>query len=235
MLKFPNEYQKNCPFVIFSPKVYSFPFGDGSKTKPTNTDSYPGIEQISLYLPGTYKENAQATWGSQNILGGMGEGVVQNVGNEVMNSMAQAFGKKITSTIAATNGYTSLPMDLLVYEGPVPISISFSFNFIPTSLEENQEIYKIIRTFKTANAPTLGKDTANSMILKYPPIWDIDFKQVKGMGFNLSNAYSFMALESVDVSYAGDTNMFIYNDTDNEYPVQTNLSLTFKSIKKFQV
>lgn len=224
-MQYPLLYNKGCPMVNFKPYGYEFPYGNQKDGKVKRKGAPSGIEQVTLYLPGSFKETAGADWAPQNIIGGTGTGIADNIANEAANAAKTAFGTKVASTVSAEKGFIAMPMDLLVYGGPNPVDLSFSFQMIAISKNENLSIDKIVRNFKKANAPKLGVG-----LLTYPAIWDIDFVGVDSLGYGDSKGYSWMALSSINVSYSGETNMQVYGD---KLATQVNLDLSFKRIKKF--
>lgn len=230
-LRYPLEFQANCPWVHFTPKKYEFPYGD-QKSSEVKTIPYNNgvIRDTTLYLPGSFKETSVSTWGLQNVIGGPETGVAA-VGAELMRQAKESVGAKIASSISASTGNIAMPMDLLVYEGPQPIKLNFSFTMIAVSSIENQTIQQIVQNFKKAGNPSKKGTTGALNTLIYPPIWDIDFQDVEGMGYGDTGAYKWMALESATVGYSGESNMHVYAD---KMPAQVTLDLTFQSVKKFQ-
>ncbi|NCP97764.1 hypothetical protein GW796_05925 [archaeon] len=232
-LRFPEEYNANCPWVLFTPKKYKFPYGDKKDAKVELEPQYPGIESVALYLPGSFKEASTSSWGLQNILGGPAEDLKNAAANELINTLKTNFGAKITATASAYNGSVAMPMDLLIYEGPNPIELNFSFSMVPISQRENEIVQGIVQNFKKANNPSKSASTSGKTnTLIYPPVWDINFQDVVGLGYGETGKYTWMALKNLNISYSGESNMHIY--TIDKRPTQVTLDLSFQSIKKFQ-
>lgn len=225
-MQYPLIYSKGCPLVYFTPKKYKFPLGNSEKSKVETIPGYEGVEGVALYIPGSFKESSGSSWEMQNIIGGPAEGLSSGAANELATLAKTAMGSKISSTASAYTGSIAMPLDLLVYGGPNPIDLTFSFKMIAISSAENIAIDKIVRNFKKASSP---KQITAGM-LTYPPIWDIDFSGAKSLGYGDKSGYSWMALTGCNVSYSGESNIQVYAD---ELATEVNLDLTFKCVKKF--
>jgi hypothetical protein len=230
MAKFPLVYDSNCPIVLFTPFEYKFPYASAKDAPLELTKGHPDFpESVSLYLPGGFQEAAGSTWDFQDVIGGDQSGFASSLGAEMAAGLKTFAGGKITSSISAKVGQILAPMDVLVYAGPSPIELNFSFQMMPITSSESNEVTKISRMFKKVHAPRRnGKD---ALTLLYPPIFTVTFANVSGMGYGETQSYTWMACTKSDVSYTGDTNMHVYNS--DKRPIQTNLNLSFKCVKKF--
>ena len=102
-------------------------------------------------------------------------------------------------------------------------------NMIPFDEEEGNNIVAICRNFKKAILPKLNLSDSIAR-LHFPPIWDISFQGISGMGVETPSLYQQMALINVGVDYgSGATSVLTFHDGN---PVQVKLSLTFQSIRK---
>lgn len=220
--------------VCFTPFKYRFPFAneltaDVTKTSVTD-DADINVSRCTLYLPGGFTESAGSSWEYQPIIGGAADNALGKGMTAAYAAVGGEGAAKITNTGAAYFGQIAAPMDLLIFNGPNPVEISFQFQFLPISKNENLEIAAIVKNFKNALQPGSPKSFAGVPVLRYPPIWDLTFEGISGIGYGTSDFYSWMALTKADVTYSGDTGIHVYQD---KLPIQTNLNLSFKCVKKF--
>lgn len=131
--------------------------------------------------------------------GGIGKGIAMAIG--------ATFNKNVTTeyTSGSTRGF------------------SFSYELIPSTPDEGQDIHNMIVAFREAIYPAPAN--AGSVLL-YPPKWEIKFKEgVSGSAGRLTSfpALAECYLESFSTTYNGNNSFH----TDGR-PVKTDIQLSFK-------
>lgn len=226
-MRFPSHFTKGMPWVNFVPYEYKMP-AVTSQPAPVTKSGAPGISEVALFLPGDFNERIQADWSEQEVIGGASEGL-DMAQTEAINAFAKAAGSKVSATVAAATGAVSYPTDILIFNHVAPVQLNFNFNMIPFDKEEGNNIVAICRNFKKAILPKLNLNDSIAR-LHFPPIWDISFQGIAGMGVETPSIYQQMALINVGVDYgSGATSVLTFHDGN---PVQVKLSLTFQSIRK---
>lgn len=233
-LRFPQKFEKGLPIATFYPFTYLYPKGD-SLTAKSEKKVAPGVETVSLYVPGDYSESMASKWGYQELLGGASSSALEGMWQETANAAKQLAGAKIASKSIAQSGNITMPMDMNIYQGPEPLSVNFKFDMVPVNKAEGDTVVSIIQNFKKSTFPlsSTGQESedATSIILDYPPVWDIEFNGVKGIMLGDKPAYYDMALTKVDVSFnSGTSNLSVFYDGN---PTQVTLNLSFQAIRKY--
>lgn len=238
-LRYPEKYNKDMPYVIFSSYNYQAPgveelFQGADKSKKV----YNNIPDIALYMPGDFSESINASWGLEPIYQGVGgDWAATAISNATNIFKGTLEGNKIISSAAAGAGNAPLPSDMLIFQSVDPMTINLNFKLVPYDQQEGNAIVKIANTFKKNIMPSLSNNGATKgLLLKFPPLWDITFVDINGVGISSesgrenSNGYEFMALVGCNISYVSEQeSAAVYHDKN---PVQINMSLTFQHIKK---
>lgn len=225
-MRFPLEYDKNMPWVTFSPWKYQMPT---ITTKPERLEKNKDGSSVTLFVPGDFDEQIQATWSLQDVIGGTGSGFMGMAQNELETFAAAQAGPRITASFQAGTSSVGYPTDILIFEAVQPIQLNFKFNMIPINKTEAEGIAKICTYFKQKSLPVIDPNLGTGR-LRFPSVWDINFMQVAGLGLENVNKYIDMALVSVRVSFpSGGTSLLTYRDN---HSVQTELSLSFQSTRK---
>lgn len=228
-LRFPMKYDNKMPIVQFRSFKYKMP---AINLKPESLNRVSTGNNVSLYLPGNYAEHISATWSPQDVIGGATSGLMAGAETEAYTFLKQAAGQKVGATIEGGTGTVSYPTDILIFDSVTPISLSFNFNMVPINSGEAEEIIKICTLFKQKILPFAPKENTVGR-LDFPDTWDISFHQVNGLGLEEVGKYTEMALMAVNVSFpSGGTSVLTFRD---ENPVQTQLDLTFQSIRKHRM
>lgn len=119
-------------------------------------------------------------------------------------------------------GIIANPNTNTTFSGSGVRSFSFNYKFIPESEAESATVKKIIRRFKGLSYAALSSDDKEnpaSLLLTYPPIWEIKFLTLEG-GRYVEN--SFMPklfkcyLTAVETNYNPSTNVFFRDGAPNE-------------------
>jgi hypothetical protein len=230
--RYPTKYDKNIPSVLFQSYNYTTPSSKESFNGTAKAEKKPNsIPDISLYMPGDFSENINATWGLESIYQGTNSWGAALVSN-ITERFSGADGGKIINSAKAVGGVAPLPTDILIFQNVDPMSVTFNFKLVPYDQDEGNTIVKIAKTFKKNIMPSLiNDDNSTGILLKFPPLWDIKFIGINGIGIsNDIEGYEFMALTNCSVSYTSEQeSAAIYHDKN---PVQINLSLSFQHIKK---
>lgn len=222
--------------------VQSEPSTLGTRRAPTKRLA----GSIQLYMPNqlsvghtaTYQEEeiGAAITGAQNIGNKLATGnwslwgAVKSVGRGIANATTSAVsslpgqtGARAAADIARgqiTNNRTEMK-----FEGIDRRSFSFSFKMTPKSKQESENIKNIVNLFRFHAMPEfLGGRGSRTMIA--PSTFDIKYMH-KGGEHTFMNKISTCLLESVTVNYGGDRTQFF----DNNAPVVTEISLTFKELE----
>lgn len=107
------------------------------------------------------------------------------------------------------------------YTGTEPRSFSFSYNFVPNSSDEAEQLVEIIRLLKKYSSPT---ETA-SLLLTAPHFFSVTFGNQKLQG--LTNIRPCV-LSSIEVNYSGSGYL---ETTMDGMPKNIIMSLTFNEIR----
>jgi hypothetical protein len=132
---------------------------------------------------------------------------MSGIGKGIAMAIGATFNKNVTTeyTSGSTRGF------------------SFSYELIPSTPNEGQDIHNMIVAFREAIYPS----TANfGSVLLYPPKWKIEFKEeASGTGARLTSfpALAECYLESFTTTYNGNNSFH----TDGR-PVKTDIQLSFK-------
>lgn len=228
-MRFPSEYNKNMPWVTFSPWKYQMP---RITVKPERLEKNRDGAGVTLFVPGDFDEQIQATWSLQDVIGGTASGFLGMAQTELQEFAATQAGPKITATAQAGTSSVGYPTDILIFETVQPIQLNFKFNMIPISSAEAESIAAICTYFKQKALPVVDPSLGTGR-LRFPSVWDIKFSEVNGLGLEDKNIYIDMALTSVRVSFpSGGTSLLTFKD---KYSVQTELSLSFQSTRKHRM
>lgn len=134
-----------------------------------------------------------------------------------------ALGVSGNALTSISMGKTFNPNTELFYDGPALRSFNLSFNFVPKSIEEAQEVTRIIRMFKDYSAPD---DTQNGMY-GVPDVWQVRYYS-KGRQ-DVLNRFKPAALSSVVVQANPGQNL--HATFDDGYPLETSLGLAFREVE----
>jgi len=125
--------------------------------------------------------------------------------------------------MALAQGQVYNPNVELLYQMPGMRSFNFSFNFVPKSAAEAQEVNRIILNFKRWSAP---RDLENGMF-EVPHVWQIRYMSGGQPNSNM-NKFKKAACVGVTVQANPQTSMHVAHE--DGMPVETLMSLNFKEV-----
>lgn len=227
MLIFPPSITKddaNRPVIIFRNTV--------STAKTDEHIVFPIPQSLQFGDSASYNNTELGFSGSMIVSGGRSQTVndaFMNVVNQAqsvvpkdMRSLAGLLGAKFTSgttnaAIGVATGTTLNKNIVTEFSGVGTRQFSFQFKLIATSKKESTLIKDICDTFRLGLYPE-----GNSLQLKYPPTWYINFK--KG-GTDISYIPKIFEtyLTSMSTSYNNSMNLFHADGS----PVEIDLQLSF--------
>ena len=133
-------------------------------------------------------------------------------------------GSKVVSQIQTGRAIT--PRMELMFNGIGRREFSYEFNFMPRSVQEATQVYKIIKEFKKNMAANFTEDGGfREMYL--PNTFLIEYMHMEGKRNDNLNKVSECVLESVNVTYGGDK----FQTHPDGVPQSTKMSLKFKELE----
>ena len=154
----------------------------------------------------------------------------------VINLQAQAAGaiaglaggnaQATSSLVLQAQGYAINPQVQMLYTGIDLRSFQLSFTFTPKSVDETEQVDKIISTFKYYFSPALqaGAQTqTDAMFLIPPALFNVNF-MINSVENRYLPKYGDCVLENMEVNYAPNG----WSSFESGAPVQTTLSLSFR-------
>lgn len=225
-LQYPLQFANNMPWIHFEAFKYAFPAPKESILDLLNKKEPLG-EKISLYMPNDFTESANATWSLEDTYRSQG-----NWGSLGVAGLTAAVNKvdpKSVSTTKVSTGTLPFPTDISVFQQISPLGFTLNFKLIPFDSAEGNAIVQIAQKFKNLQVPKIS-DSSKNMVLKFPAIWDINFRGINGLAYT-NSTYQNMALTHCSVNYvSGTESASVFHDKN---PTQINLSLSFEGIQKF--
>ena len=183
-----------------------------------NRDIDKGIDAVKGTFKGIFSGDNQKE-NLKNLAGKVAPAATLALGAKLQDS--GGFGKGVAMAIGATfNKNVTTEFTSVSTRG-----FSFSYELVPSSQDEGRDIHNMITSFREAIYPA----PANAgTVLRYPPKWQIEFRQNVSAGSSGSRLTSFPALaecylESFSTTYNGNNSFH----TDGR-PVKTDIQLTFK-------
>ena len=224
--RFSNEYpvvNDDAPLVMFScdgganivlPAPGNLTWSDGH--------SFSTFASTSTY--GGQVRNA-AEFAGRALYGGEGNAerkalmdLEAGLGRAGRLAAGGAFGEGIAGVAFAGTAQSAInPQTKTLYSGSEPRSFTFSFNLVPRSAWESNEISWIHQEFRSYSYPKVAEGF-NNVVLDYPEVWNIEFDNIKDPPIILP---SF--LTSMETTFNPSTTMW---RADNS-PVEVALSVTF--------
>ncbi|MDD5150011.1 MAG: hypothetical protein PHC28_05945 [Flavobacterium sp.] len=218
--------------ILYMPERASNPSTVNWESKATGV----GVNAVSQML-GNNQNAAQS--GEQTMLGGLGQLISNGVGAlaqgagsaafDAAKSFASSKGVNIDLSFEEAQGIISrtIPNPYIEYlfKGVDFRNFEFSFKLYPHSQAEAENIYQIIKVFRSAAYPNAG--SANDAILGYPNEFDIEYLY-NGKTNKYLNKFKRSVLTKVDVDY---TSAGSWTMTRDGFPSQIELNLSFSEIQ----
>jgi hypothetical protein len=208
--------------------------------------TYRSKESVALYMPHKINDlnvleyEMSKMSGTKTLTGLMSLDGLGGAGKILMSKAAKSFDS-ITSAVGLdgdSEAYMTASMKLvgnprseLLFKQPQQRKFEFNFEFAPRTIEESEEIYEIIKTFKTHAYPAAS---ASGVFYHFPSEFQIEYYkcvvndetgEVETVRENdWLNRIARCALTEINVDYAP-TGTF--QTFENGAPTHINLSLTF--------
>jgi len=123
-----------------------------------------------------------------------------------------------------TQGLAINPNQQVLFDGVNLREFSFQFNFMPKSVEESNDVAKIVKAFKYYSRPETVANTFG-MIFKPPAIFSIEFRFLNSEN-KWVNKVADSALTNMEVNYTPNG----WATHQDGSPVNTTLKLDFKEL-----
>lgn len=234
---YPASIQNSKTFIRFAPKTTVTVSENKSDTTGTKKTKQKEIKHstksdgvIYLYLPPTLTSQTNIEWNEEDtriygqikdiITSGDMFGSAQNKfkGRGLEAMLSALTGGTPQAMIQKEKGVVTNPERDIFFKGIGFREFQFSFDFVPETAKEAEEVRNIILTFKRYSLPNFS---ANKALLTYPPLWSIE-SIVEG---NKLQDYKDCYLTSASFNYAPDQIVALFNDGK---PVKIHMDLTFK-------
>ena len=202
---------------------------------------------IALYMPATVEVNYASAYEDQNV-GIIGQ-QVDKLGNEGVDSVmnrqnmtnlakeAEIGAKGLVGAKGiqfAREGKIVTDRMELIFSGVSKREFSYSFKFLPKSLDEAKEIREIINRFKFHMLPELEGDPGTSRRFVTPDTFNIEYQWVGGGGKNNTylNKIATCVLKNMSVKYGGGRYSAHVDDGEGSTPpVESEMTLQFQELE----
>lgn len=201
------------------------PTGVNSKYEADYEDSanFAGLSDISTLVVGNTEEAGIA---SQNI----GRQQLKIVDEAIKGLGIAGDGAGLVDVLKASQRAVPNPQILQLFKEVKRRSFQFSYTFIPTSEEEAQSVYHIIRAFKYYSLPKRG----DNRMLEFPAEFRITFMHGANENLYLPRV-ARCALTSVDVKYHDGANPFtVFRPVagrNGTPPTKIDMTLSFSEVE----
>lgn len=184
---------------------------------------------------------------SQNAFTSLG-GAVKNIFDKSLNAATTGTTQKMIQTFFASEATKALTgsgdfnqalsrqtgvvfnsnTELLFNGVSLRPGFSFSFDMVPRSKRESDEIKDIIRFFKSESAAQKGAaaNDASGLFLKSPSVFRLRYMS-GGKDHPFLNQFKICALNAMSVNYTASGTYATYSDAT---PVHMNMTLTFQEL-----
>lgn len=152
----------------------------------------------------------------KNNIGGIGAQILTG-------AAAQALGVSGNQMTSLSMGKIFNPNTELTYNGPAMRTFPMTFNFIPKSKEEAEDVLKIIREFKQYSAP----NKVEQGMFEVPHVWQVQY--YSNGRTDVMNLFKPAALTSVTVQ--ANPSAPYHQTFEDGMPIETGLGLSFKEVE----
>ena len=193
----------------------------------TVNSTLDGSENRSL--ASSLKSGSSEILSQFNSLAGSDRAQIQNlVTGGTAGLIANALtGGGLESAITRSTGLAVNKNQQLLFNGITQRSFDFSWDIVPRSRKEAQQVKVIIRLLKQSMSPQRdGYKTLKGLFLKSPDVFQLTYMKGKEQHPFL-NAFKPTALTGMSVNYTGSGTYATYHDGN---PVHLKLSLSFSEL-----
>ena len=133
-------------------------------------------------------------------------------------------------------GAVMVPRTEVMFQGIGRREFSFTFTFMPKSEDEANEVYQIIKTFKTAMTPDFN-DNKNIRVMNMPDMFEIKFMHNGAVPNDYLHKVGRCFLQGMDVSYGGDrystfrSSKIPFGGGKGAPPTKSTITLKFKEVE----
>ena len=182
---------------------------------------------IKAFMRTEGNTTTKLTAGARSILKGAGPGI-----EKFIQSSLDVVAPGAKALMQMEAGRIIAPRMEIMFEGVGRREFTYTFIFIPKSVEESRIVEEIIHQFKYHMHPEFEDD--NARLMKFPSTFDIMYMYQYGPN-NFLNKISTCFLTKMDVEYGADR-FTAYERTDSKRgtgapPQKTKLSLSFSEME----
>ena len=181
-------------------------------------------------LATSVKSGASELLSNFNTLVGSDRAQLQNLvtgGTAGLIANALTGSNNIEAAITRSTGLAINKNQQLLFNGITSRSFDFSWDIVPRSRKEAQQVKVIIRLLKQSMSPQRdGYKTLKGLFLKSPDVFQLTYMKGKEQHPFL-NAFKPTALTGMSVNYTGSGTYATYHDGN---PVHLKLSLSFSEL-----
>ena len=181
-------------------------------------------------LASSLKSGASEIMSQFNSMAGSDRAQLQNLvtgGTAGLIANALTGGNNVEAAITRSTGLAVNKNQQLLFNGITSRSFDFSWDIVPRSRKEAQQVKVIIRLLKQSMSPQRdGYQTLKGLFLKSPDVFQLTYMKGKEQHPFL-NAFKPTALTGMSVNYTGSGTYATYHDGN---PVHLKLSLSFSEL-----
>tara|TARA_Y100001938_G_scaffold139226_1_gene205801 strand:+ start:357 stop:1553 length:1197 start_codon:yes stop_codon:yes gene_type:complete len=229
----------------------------GRSIREISAASISTVATIALHFPASIQQDydliyneqqisRQAAFGAQVIQAFMAQGIsfdalrasvdpvfdgVKSILNRLGISALDTIAPGAEALIGLNRGQVLAPKMEVMFEGIGKRKFQYTFVFTPDSLDEAEEVERIIFTFRKHAASNFADGTNFGFELEIPDMFEIQYYTEKGSPNGYLHKIGNCALESVSVTYGGDKMTFHETDSHGAPPTKTSMTLSFRELR----
>ena len=133
-------------------------------------------------------------------------------------------------------GAVMVPRTEVMFQGIGRREFTFTFTFMPKSEDEANEVYEIIKTFKTAMTPDFN-DNKNIRVMNMPDMFGITYMHNGNVPNDYLHKIGRCFLQGMDVSYGGEkystfrSGKIPFGGGKGAPPTKSTMTLKFKEVE----
>ena len=244
-----NQQTSGAPFVLFTAFKAKYTSGaqaigiHGGESAAMYVPAGFAVTDVMRYessspgLAGGVAENllnGNNDYSGQNVMDVAGQGVGAAVqagvggvatlltgggGGVLAATAAQGSAAAAQSIYSKRKQQAMNPNEFMLFKAPGVRAFQFTFNMVPSSSGESDEVIKIVKFFREKMYPTLA---ASSLVYNFPEVFSVIFKNIEGIP-----KIAESALTNATVTY--NPNSMSYFKHGNR-PVEIVLALSFQEL-----